>query len=1531
MQGRKVTLFLVIILVISVVPITQIGINSAETITTSVKWSGIKEIDDDIIIKSGAQLTIEDGTTVKINADISISVEGSLIIEGTGLDGVKLISNISQQSELGSKSSWEGIQIQNTGVAEISGMSLNGSRNAIYTGAGATLDIQDSILYESIQGIVNFGTATINDVSCLEIQNSCIVNEGAISVNGFTSNNSGQLLKHNNSGTFTDLVSNNTGVVLEVSGGSTGTLDTINSLNSGLFLRAYGDQSGMSFSGLESNFTTQLFDFSDSISLTIDDIQGTFIESVLLANEVSLLEISNMEIIDSESIGLAMEISSSDSVKITDTIIDGYGQTFLFSGGGNFVLDDTIFSSNGKVGQLSSSTLSIDEGEWNGMSQGLHAQHSSLIIENLNISIGENHGTALRILGGSLEITEEVNLIHEAQWSDTTSIGLQAVWSDISGESVNIAGYSTGVSCEATSVISINNLSIIDNTDIGYFQACSESIIDELITNSGDYGLYSKTGLISIKDWSASSHTSSLLLSESTAKTYIRNWDGTGFTFAAQGEASELFYGTTTINENLIQVNGAEKYVETNIEITDLSGENVLEGIVVSVHKFNEISNISGIVTLPLVDQNTNVHAIDSDESISRLKSLSTNDINPRIELPVLPSDGSDWIIGSGVNIILVGFSGELLSNITILNGGSLNLIDSSLTALNFSVEFGGILTGTDSKIIADVFTISSNDIGDEDTSLVLDGNVSIACEWEIMNWHGITLDGDVYFTSSSNCELSLFGGELIGLTTISQGSSIVQFTNLLVSVVDQGEPISSASIALDGIQENNEIILATTDLTGTANLRAKSVTYNESGTFEDENMDRIVTMEIGDLDISQINYWDVSDNSEMTFIASTVSTDEVSNYLSLDLEWSPYYLFDNLVVSGLMEIEDGVDLQISTNKGITIKGEFNVGSASLHGVDWSGILVDGGNINFEGTYLLNAVQSLELVNSASAELGNVTLYNSINGHIMISSGSSVTLSDSTLELGDDCIKTSNHIDNLLNIFSSNISSCNVGIRATSSQINFNQIIMYGLDTGIRAVDVNGVISNILMDEIERNGLEIIDQTNDLMISNINLNSDLVALSIEDSLGVKISVGEISNLELVRSSVIIDNMIVNEINIDDSRAVEAITFENLISNSLNALGNSGQSCLHLISSNVTSINLNDICMNMVDGEVNELTIYSSFETQSSLESTNSETITIEGLAELIMIETYLFISTLEGSIIDANFELIQENNPSAIVFTGSQNQTIIWNKIDSNGITNYSNATLLITYNGALPNSISIQLGPYFEIPIIELEINPSPIVSLILPEGLDKISQGSTTTPSGIIAEINYTATDEHGIAAIMWILIDLETNEEISLISDSAYPLSELSEGEYSISIGVTDNYGAMSVVTQFFTITPSDSDGDNIDTCVSELWWDDLNQRHCGPDNVDKDDDNDGYIDAIDAFPFDLCAHKDTDSDGEPDEIVENCDTILILDEDADGNGIIDVNEISLESNESDVNGSIFIWALLLLVVGGALFRRFKLSEV
>ena len=1531
MQGRKVAIFLVMIFVISIVPISKIGINNAETIENSVKWSGIKDINDDIIIKAGATLTIEDGATININSDISISVEGILIIEGTTTNGVNMFANISQQSELGSKSSWEGIIIQGTGVAEINGLSLNGSRNAIFAAAGSVLQIENTTISDSISGIVNLGTSDISALNCEFIQNNCLENEGNMMLTNLNSNYSGVLLKHNGSGTFSDIVAVNTGVVVETSSNASGSITSIDATDSGLVLRAHGDQSGMLYSGVNANRATQLFDFSGSIDLTIDDVQGDSIDSLLLATSADRLDISNLDIENTESVLVAINIATSGTVTISESTVNGYGQTYLFSGGGEFNLEETTFTSDGKVGQLSSSTMSINGGEWFGENEGLHSQHSIVIIEDLNISIGEGHGTALQFLGGTLNINGELNLEHEAQWSDSTSIGLHTIWSDVIAETVNIVGFSTGVSCETTSTQSISNLSITDNINLGYFQACSESIIDELITSFGDYGVYSKTGEISIEDWIASSHTSSLLFSEVTANTYIRNWEGTGFTFAGEGEAAELFYGTSTINENLIQVNGAEKYSETNIEITDLSGANALDGIEVSVHNFNEISDINGIVTLPLASKNSDVYAIDFAESISRLKTLSTNDINPRIELPVLPSEGSNWIIESGVYIVLNGFTGELLSNITIQDGGGLNLEDSTLTALNVSIESGGVLTGSNSEFIADNFLISSSDIGDATSSLILNGDIDIFCELIEMSWQEITLKGDIDFISTSNCELSLFGGEVIGQTNFSDAGSIIKFSNLLVNVVDEGKPISLAVVSLDGGEENNEITSATTDITGTTNLRAKSKTYNESGVFDDENLDRIVTMEIGSLGISQTYYWDVSYSSEKMFVASIVNSDEVYNYLNLDSEWSPYYLFEDLVVSGLMEIDNGVDLQISTNKGLIITGQLTVGSASLHGDDWSGISVNGGQINLEGSYLFKAIQSLSLENTAVAELGNVTMYNSIEGHIMVSSGSSVNLVDSSLELGDNCIKTSNDPEILLKVYSTEISSCSVGIRATGVQIDFYEITMSGLETGIRAVEVDGTINNVLMGEIGSYGLEILDQTEQLTISNIVLDSELIALSIEDSTGVEVVNAQTSSVNLIRSSIVLNNLITDEINVFDSRAFEAVIMENVVATVFNASGNSGQSCVTMVSSMIDSISLNDVCVNIAGGEVGDITLESTYEIVSTLEDTDFNTISVTGLAELTIAQTHYFSATLDGELIDANFELIQTPDMPSISFIGAQNISLIWKSITSEGEINLVNATLSVSFVGALPTSLSISLGPSFEMPQIVLESNPSPIVTLILPEGLNQISQGSTLTSSGTITELNYTATDNHGISSVTWYLLNLDTNEETITVSDFAYPLSNLEEGDYSISIIVKDNYDAITVVTELFTITPSDNDGDNIETCVSELWWDDQNQRHCGPDNVDKDDDNDGVSDTLDAFSFDPCASKDTDSDGMPDEIEDNCETSLIIDEDIDGNGILDVNELTVAGDEKSSGGSFFVWALLMLLIGGALFRRFKLSEV
>ena len=60
-------------------------------------------------------------------------------------------------------------------------------------------------------------------------------------------------------------------------------------------------------------------------------------------------------------------------------------------------------------------------------------------------------------------------------------------------------------------------------------------------------------------------------------------------------------------------------------------------------------------------------------------------------------------------------------------------------------------------------------------------------------------------------------------------------------------------------------------------------------------------------------------------------------------------------------------------------------------------------------------------------------------------------------------------------------------------------------------------------------------------------------------------------------------------------------------------------------------------------------------------------------------------------------------------------------------------------------------------------------------------------------------------------------------------------------------------------------------------------------------DVDDDNDNFRDEADLFPFDPCAHHDTDDDGLPNSIANNCETDLVADEDDDGDGVPDSEDL------------------------------------
>ena len=69
-------------------------------------------------------------------------------------------------------------------------------------------------------------------------------------------------------------------------------------------------------------------------------------------------------------------------------------------------------------------------------------------------------------------------------------------------------------------------------------------------------------------------------------------------------------------------------------------------------------------------------------------------------------------------------------------------------------------------------------------------------------------------------------------------------------------------------------------------------------------------------------------------------------------------------------------------------------------------------------------------------------------------------------------------------------------------------------------------------------------------------------------------------------------------------------------------------------------------------------------------------------------------------------------------------------------------------------------------------------------------------------------------------------------------------------------------------------------------------------------DTDDDNDGYLDESDDFPFDACAHLDTDGDGRPDFLLGGCVSPLVEDLDDDGDSWSDLDEVLCGTDPLDV---------------------------
>jgi hypothetical protein len=171
---------------------------------------------------------------------------------------------------------------------------------------------------------------------------------------------------------------------------------------------------------------------------------------------------------------------------------------------------------------------------------------------------------------------------------------------------------------------------------------------------------------------------------------------------------------------------------------------------------------------------------------------------------------------------------------------------------------------------------------------------------------YNLFVEGDIQLDNS--CKVTIDSGGVAGGVTVGVGAIFEIVNTLEVTVLDKGIAVQGATITVQGQS-------VSTDADGKASKSTTALLVDTSGSTTAGL--KQVTMQWGS--ISDLMAWDTSSSKQHTFVASTISGGELTEWLILEKAWSPYYLSSNLVVpqGQTVTINDGVSLRVAD--GVTI------------------------------------------------------------------------------------------------------------------------------------------------------------------------------------------------------------------------------------------------------------------------------------------------------------------------------------------------------------------------------------------------------------------------------------------------------------------------------------------------------------------------------------------------------------------------------------------------------------------------------------
>jgi hypothetical protein len=312
--------------------------------------------------------------------------------------------------------------------------------------------------------------------------------------------------------------------------------------------------------------------------------------------------------------------------------------------------------------------------------------------------------------------------------------------------------------------------------------------------------------------------------------------------------------------------------------------------------------------------------------------------------------------------------------------------------------------------------------------------------------------------------------------------------------------------------------------------------------------------------------------------------------------------------------------------------------------------------------------------------------------------------------------------------------------------------------------------------------------------------------------------------------------------------------------------------------------------------------------------------------EIWMWNTHVLDVRLSGTSYSASIELSVAQVWSNSV-TGSSIEVALPHTIVSDSGIESNNVVDIVATSEGLPTlSEQYSFGPT-ESNIIQINMigNQAPEVEIIIPDDGFTIMESLPIEIRAVISDDLDSSED----LEITWIVSIGQT--EMMQLTGEWNNITDLAAGMYVLKLEVTDTQGLMSSKSIFFEITLLDSDGDWINTCDIETWFDKDENLYCGPNVYDTDDDNDGVTDIRDPWPTDSCASMDTDGDGQPDNMhcPPGVTTWLTVDPDDDGDGIPDSSE-GAESG-GDSSGSPIVIALFVgLFLAAAAFMLMRSKQ-